>query len=147
MYLAIKFRNPTVIDAIQHAFEQIKFRTGVNAEIPRFAGLPAQSAFIDIIQTQINEESALPGLLLEFLASLRASAEPAARFSLPWVTANDKFDPPADAEVAPLFRFPSMELIKNLGPNSGSEVLLDGNRIHLTDDAIRVLDKIMEVSF
>ena len=144
LYLAMKFRNPTGLDVLHRVVHQMVSHEDIRADCPRFGNLERHSAFLRVLQSEVLEQCARPGLILAFLKECADTAEPRVRFNLPWSAAPIPLPPSEDLVALPLLRFPHSESIIHSRSDDAVEVLLDGKVVRLPEEVADIFQLVCE---
>jgi hypothetical protein len=145
LFCAVKFRNPTCLDAVYRLVEQMLSNYQMRAPLPRFANADKQSGFIALVQRELASATAQPGLFLGFLKDARDSSEPRVRFNLPWSAQPTALPPSDEYLVIPLVRFPCKDTLRHVGSDA-IEILMDEQVIRLRPGAAEIFELLCDSS-
>jgi hypothetical protein len=142
LYIVITFTNPTGVDIAQRLLNRLIAHDLLRMDCPRFASPERQSAFLTLIQTELDAACRTPGLVLGFLKEMRSAAEPRVRFDLPWSSNLDPLAVPGEYLVNSLVRFPGMDHVRHSLDQDSIEVTVAGKTVGFHAEMTGVLERL-----
>lgn len=125
----LSFRNMTGLDVLARIATRLGLVDFMRMDVPRFADLKKQSAYLTKIQQEIIRECAEPGLILDFLKDMRAMFDSPRTLGLPWIGNIDFSDAELDWQIISKIRF--VDGVHDAPDNDFIEVLHETKRIIL----------------
>jgi hypothetical protein len=107
LYLALTFRNLNAIDVIARLLLKALEQPYLRADVPRFQGPEARSAFLTTVQREVMSLANAPGLFTEFLREMQESSDLRCEFNFPWSATGHPLPMGGECRLVPLLRFPS----------------------------------------
>jgi hypothetical protein len=138
--LALRFRNPTAIDILQHLVEGLSANPILRMDYPRFAGPGNRALFLTLMQSEFIKACRTPGLIVAFLREKAMFAEPRSHFSLPSKSTTGFPTAPHNYIVRPIIRIPGKANLRDIGNSDRVEIPFEGEMVALQPDEVSVFE-------
>lgn len=133
--IQILFRNPTALDILSRAVDQLNTSPFMRMDLPRFGDLDTQSAYLTALQTDISRAFSNAGIIRGFLKDMQAVAEPRAHSCLPWSAIGDLSDAPEESMLIPQVRFLTPDIVYEAQRTGTTEVFIGGQNVVIDREA------------